>query len=1238
MEQYREVGKINVGGNPTCLAAYNNTLYITNYSQNMSIIDTISNSITGSINTGPGTIYIDIDPNTRYAYILNDFTGKLIIIDINTNSIVKQISLSTGAIKLVIDKNLYKIYIINVIEKSLTVVQHLSQTKNDWYIDNIIKYDRSPVDISIDNTNGTVSIIYDPYDREIDPITKQVTELSSSITETTIKNIYGLSYETSEILNTKNVQINIFDSFIILSKTGAEYEVLDKNFNSIQKYDMSEEIIISNKVKYNTENNKLFFLESQSNEISIFDNLADSPASSGIVSRVGVGSNPIDIIFAKGLLPTPTPTITNSPTVTPSSSTPVTPTPTKTPTSTPILCSSTISLPATTNFRGNLAFDTNYFLNIRDNISIIANGSISLGSSNPSCGPDGILDRMFVEILNPDGTISRVQVGSLVGKIGIDGSIFTIGSKYFNQTTNAGRLYLGIVDENGFYSDNSGAFSVNIAINSICPTKTPTQTPTQTRTPTKTPTQTPTQTRRGCIITQGAFSYGNKNIQGATSASLPGWTASNVDYWQFGTLPEHYCIDLNSCSPGYVSQTISTIPNKTYTLQFNYSGNNYSTSSNNVPNKTFRVTITNSNFIAQDYSFDIRPYMQYYSSLVGPDYNKMGWQYGSITFTASSSSSIVKFESTCTSCGCYGPVIDNVCIGSNDCGCSNVIPPTPTATSTNTPTITPTRTATPTLTRSPTATATPTRSSTPTNTPTKTLTPTTTPTPTDPTISRAYVANYGSDSVSVIHTITQKPLNIVTGISKPINLITNSNKSAVYVISENSSILSVINTSTYAKSTINLATSVIDFAFNRNESIAFALTATTVAIVNSVNQSIIAIIPIGSNNQKISYGYDGISEKIYVFDTNNVAIITLPTNTEQYSSANWTSLTYNLNLLSNYRCSILNIEDRSLYVGLQNNNITIYDISGLIPSLTTTVNNNSDITDIAINRQNGDAYALSSQAGFVNVIDTGTNNIKNTVYLPSTLTTKIAVTDNGLYFYVIDTDSSCVYSYSVNTGSLINTISVGNSPNKILLLNSINVTPTPTPTATKTSTPTPTKSATPTPTITSTLTRTPTSTPTQSPLPPFITTGPSDITIIQQPEGDGVAIFDVVGGPSNVIYSWQKSTNQTDWNTIVNSNNAYLILSDLTTLDNNVYYRVNLTSPQGSATSNPARLSVLGSSLVIVNQPTDQIIDSNNTATFSIGLDIVFPTPTPTATTTVTPTPTRTAIPTRTPTPTRTSG
>jgi hypothetical protein len=341
-----------------------------------------------------------------------------------------------------------------------------------------------------------------------------------------------------------------------------------------------------------------------------------------------------------------------------------------------------------------------------------------------------------------------------------------------------------------------------------------------------------------------------------------------------------------------------------------------------------------------------------------------------------------------------------------------------------------------------------------------------------------------------------------------------------------------------------------------------------------------------------------------VFDINNVAIITLPTNTAQYSSANWTSLTYNLNLLSNYRCGILNIEDRSLYLGLQNNNISIYDISGSVPTLTTTVNNNSDITDIAINRQNGDAYALSSQAGFVNVIDTATNNIKNTVYLPSTLTTKIAVTDNGLYFYIVDTDSSCVYSYSVKTTLLINTITIGDSPNNILLLNSINVTPTPTASATPMASITPTKSVTPTLTITPTITRTPTLTPTQSPIPPYITIQPTNQLAVQKPVGNGIATFEVIGGPSYVSYQWQISTDSgLTWTNITNTNNSYLILIDLTTKDHGSQYRVLLSNAFGTRTSSAATLSVNGPSISFSQQPADQTVGIDGSVTFTLSIN-----------------------------------
>ena len=307
---------------------------------------------------------------------------------------------------------------------------------------------------------------------------------------------------------------------------------------------------------------------------------------------------------------------------------------------------------------------------------------------------------------------------------------------------------------------------------------------------------------------------------------------------------------------------------------------------------------------------------------------------------------------------------------------------------------------------------------------------------------------------------------------------------------------------------------------------------------------------------------------------------------------------------SSYICGILNIEDRSLYLGLQNNNILIYDISGSVPSLITTVNNNSNITDIAINRQNGDAYALSSQSGYVNIINTSSNIITNTINLPSTLTTKIAVSDNSSYFYVVDTDSSCVYSYSVSTGSLIDTISVGNSPNKILLLNSINVTPTPTASATPTVTVTPTKTKTPTPTVTPTVTKTPTITPTQSPIPPYIFTDPQDIYTTQQPVGDGTAIFDVIGGPSYVTYQWQSSNNNgVTWTNINNSNSTYLILNNLTIQDDNKKYRVILSNAFGTTTSQAATLYVDGPSLVFSVQPQDQIINSNNIATFSVEIN-----------------------------------
>jgi hypothetical protein len=171
------------------------------------------------------------------------------------------------------------------------------------------------------------------------------------------------------------------------------------------------------------------------------------------------------------------------------------------------------------------------------------------------------------------------------------------------------------------------------------------------------------------------------------------------------------------------------------------------------------------------------------------------------------------------------------------------------------------------------------------------------------------------------------------------------------------------------------------------------------------------------------------------------------------------------------------------------------------------------------------------------------------------------------------------------------------------LLNSINVTPTPTASATPTSTITPTRTKTPTPTQTPTITRTPTLTPTQSPIPPFITTQPTNQLTVQKPVGNGIAIFEVIGGPSYASYQWQISTNNgTNWTNITNTNNSYLTLIDLTTKDHGKQYRVLLSNAFGTKTSNAATLSVNGPSISFSQQPTDQTVDANSSVTFTVSV------------------------------------
>ncbi|MGW9171215.1 choice-of-anchor C family protein [Streptomyces decoyicus] len=163
-------------------------------------------------------------------------------------------------------------------------------------------------------------------------------------------------------------------------------------------------------------------------------------------------------------------------------------------------------------------------------------------------------------------------------------------------------------------------------------------------------------------LDDGSFEYPTApaNSFSALTAgqSIGPWTVASgsVDligsgFWQ--AADGEQSVDLNGQGPGKVSQTFTTTAGKTYTVSYALAGN----PGGNQGVKTGAVLIDGQNF--QDFSFDT----------TGKTFARMGYVGRQVTFVATGASTTLSFAST-TASGAYGPVIDNVRVGSC-CSCSS---------------------------------------------------------------------------------------------------------------------------------------------------------------------------------------------------------------------------------------------------------------------------------------------------------------------------------------------------------------------------------------------------------------------------------------------------------------------------------------------------------------------------------------------------------------------------------------
>ena len=154
------------------------------------------------------------------------------------------------------------------------------------------------------------------------------------------------------------------------------------------------------------------------------------------------------------------------------------------------------------------------------------------------------------------------------------------------------------------------------------------------------------------LILNGDFEQGDPGSSGGGGTATY-WTQSQIDVhslsYSFPNQPLKRWIDLNELSPGYIQQNINTVIGETYTVFFKLAANNFS----RTVLRTCRLSVIGSSTSYQDYTFDP-------SSTTYGTYEGMGWIGETCVFVADSTSTTIKFESTCGNCGAFGPAIDCV--------------------------------------------------------------------------------------------------------------------------------------------------------------------------------------------------------------------------------------------------------------------------------------------------------------------------------------------------------------------------------------------------------------------------------------------------------------------------------------------------------------------------------------------------------------------------------------------------
>ena len=285
----------------------------------------------------------------------------------------------------------------------------------------------------------------------------------------------------------------------------------------------------------------------------------------------------------------------------------------------------------------------------------------------------------------------------------------------------------------------------------------------------------------------------------------------------------------------------------------------------------------------------------------------------------------------------------------------------------------------------------------------------------------AYIANLGSNSVSVVNTATNTVIATVAVGSQPFGVSVSPDGSKVYVAISDawSSDVSVINTgSNTVIATVAVGSVPQGVAVSTDGSKVYVANgnSNTVSVINTTTNAVDATIFVGTTPWGVSVSPNG--SKVYVANSNstNVSVINTATNT----------VSATVTVGSQPRCVSVSPDGSKVYVSNYNSNY-ISVINTATNTVSATVGVGFQPYGVSVSPDGSKVYVANYSSNSVSVINSATNTVTATVMV-GTGPVGVSVSPDGSKVYVANNNSNNVSVINTATNTVIATVAVGILP------------------------------------------------------------------------------------------------------------------------------------------------------------------------------------------------------------------